>query len=113
MRKVQVLFAVLVASFLVVGTTFANSNGMSPDKNLRAEIISLIDQPVSSFFSEESLVANLKLMVNGNHELIVIDTGTENEELDSYLKSKLNYKKVNASDILHFNFYCVKVEFKK
>jgi hypothetical protein len=76
------------------------------------EIVKLIDHPQPGYSAGKDLTANLRLMVNGENELIVLDSGTDDVLLDSYIKSKLNYKKVNARDINYFKFYFVKVEFK-
>ena len=112
MRKVKVLLVALVASLFFSATAFAATEGMSPESSLRAEIIDLIDQPDVSVLNGKTEIANLRLMVNNDSELIVIDTGTSNKKLDVYLKAKLNYQKIDASQIQHLNFYFVKVEFR-
>ena len=112
MRKVKVLFFALIASLFIVSTAFAYSDGLSPESSLRAEIVDMIDHPGGSILDGQNLVANLRLMVNNENELIVIDTGTTDPKLDTFLKSKLNYKKVHSPSIQHFNFYFIKVEFR-
>jgi len=112
MKKVSVLLTVLAASLFFAGSVMAKGISVSPESSFRAEIVDMIDNPNFGEFQGESLVANLRLMVNEDHELIVIDTGTKDPELDSYLKSKLNYKIVKSPDVLHYNFYFIRVEFK-
>ena len=112
MRKVKVFLFALVAGLLFTSTAMASVDGLNPKPNLRAEIIKLIDQPEAEILQGQDLTANLRLMVNGENELIVLDTGTDDPLLDNYIKSKLNYKKVEAADINYFKFYFVKMEFK-
>jgi len=112
MRKVKVLFVALLAGLFITTTAMASVTGLNPEANLRTEIVKLIDHPTADILQGQNITANLRLMVNGENELIVLDTGTDDALLDSYIKSKLNYKKVSASDINYFKFYFVKVEFK-
>jgi len=113
MKKVKLLFVALVASLIFASTAFAATDGASPESALRTQILKYIDQPYHSVFNGEDLVANLRLMINKDNEIIVIDSGTQNPLLDKYLKSHLNYKKVDADNINYFDFYFIKVEFKK
>jgi hypothetical protein len=112
MRKVKVLFVALLAGLFITTTAMAATDGLNPESSLRSEIIKLIDHPQQDVLQGQDLTANLRLMVNGENELIVLDTGTNDPLLDSYIKSKLNYKKVEARDINYFKFYFVKMEFK-
>ena len=113
MKKVQYLFVALLATLFFTTTAIANTSNVSPESSLRAEIVDLIEAPSADILlGEECCVADMRLMVNRDNELIVVDTGTKNAQLDKYLKSKLNYKKVTTSDIQYFNFYFIKVEFR-
>ena len=112
MRKVKVILLALVTTLIFAGTVQAATYDVPPKTSLRSEIIDLIDQPTEGLLQESLVEANLRLMVNGNNELIVIDSGTDNAALDAYIKSKLNYKKVKADDIQYFTFYYLKMKFK-
>ena len=112
MRKVKVLFVAMLAGLFITTTAMAATDGLNPESSLRTEIIKLIDHPQQDVLQGQDLVANLRLMVNGDSELIVLDSGTDDPLLDNYIKSKLNYKKVEARDINYFKFYFVKMEFK-
>jgi hypothetical protein len=111
MRKVKV-FLFALATLFITSSAMAASTGLNPESTIRNEIVKLIDHPNQDVLQGQDLTANLRLMVNGENELIVLDSGTDDVLLDSYIKSKLNYKKVNARDINYFKFYFVKVEFK-
>jgi hypothetical protein len=112
MRKVKVFFVALFALVFFTNVAMADAIDRSPEKTLRSEIIDLIDHPTPDLLNGKDCTANLRLMVNDNDQLIVLSTGTDDPDLDKYIKSKLNYRKVKASDIVHYQFYFVKMEFK-
>ena len=112
MRKVKVFILALTSLMVFAGTLQASAPDNTPKKNLRSELIRLIDRPAEGILQESNAEVNLQLMVNGNREVIVINTGTDDPLLDAYLKSKLNYRKVEADDIQYFTFYYLKVRFE-
>ena len=113
MRKVKILFLALVSTLVFATSALAFSDGLSPESNLRSEIIELIAQPDLSILDGQNMDANLRLMINENNELIVIDSGTNNKQLDNYIKSKLNYKKIKSTGIDQFSFYFVRISFEE
>lgn len=113
MRKVKVLFVALLAGLFISTSAMAAASSLNPESNLRAEIIKLIDHPEKELLNgQDVVIAHLRLMVNDENQLIVLDTGTTDPDLDKYIKSKLNYQKVEATDINYYKFYFVKMEFK-
>ena len=111
MRKVKVFLLTLVAGLFLTTTAMASTTDLNPENNLRSEIVKLIDHPSIDIIDGQTEVANLRLMVNNENELIVLDTGTSNRQLDRYIKTKLNYKKVDAEDVNYFKSYFLKVQF--
>jgi hypothetical protein len=111
MRKVKVFLLTLVAGLFLTTTAMASTPDLSPENNLRSEIVKLIDHPSVDIIDGKTEIANLRLMVNNENELIVLDTGTNNRQLDRYIKAKLNYKKVDTEEINHFKSYFLKVQF--
>ena len=82
----KVFFALLFVS--VASMSFANT--VNPTKTdgaeLRTEILSLLGTPQLSGSMEERV--DIQFTVNAQHEVVILSTN--NEELDSYIKSKLN-----------------------
>ena len=111
MKNLKILLIVLLASTFSL-TSFANVSEGNPESDLRQEILDYIDQPSTTVYDSEYMVTNLKFMVNSDRELVVVDTGTENERLDNYLKNKLNYKRVDTNQVEYHKMYSVKVIFK-
>lgn len=69
----------------------------------------LIGLDITSLENEETL--KIDFMVNSKGEIIVISTN--NNDLDSSLKNKLNYKKLKAKNLETFKTYTVPVKIKK
>ena len=57
--------------------------------------------------------ADVLFTVNANRELIVLSVDSESAELETYLKRKLNYKKVNHKPSKHGEIYLLPVKMVK
>ncbi len=87
----------LVAALLAVGTTvFANDTNpvKTTPENVTSQIAELLKNPEMDV--EKDMMAKVTFMVNDNKELVVINVDTKNENLDAFIKSRLNYKKLDA-----------------
>ena len=58
------------------------------------EIATLLKSP--SFHLEKNVSAWVSLMVNDENELVVLSVKTENESVEHYVKSRLNYQKIST-----------------
>jgi len=113
MKNIRVLFVVLFASLFTMTTVNAANSNAKPENNLRTEVIDLLGAPDLSFTEGGEIEAKLLFMINDNNELILIDSGTENVYLENYLRTRLNYKKVNTDNIAYYKFYAMNVQFRK
>jgi len=66
---------------------------------IRTQIIELIDKPDLSDEMVENLEANLHFLINQKNEIVVLMVETDNDFVDQYLKSKLNYKKLLTDSV--------------
>ena len=93
MKKIKVLFlALLVTATFTSIAAVTNIN--EPSKVAVKEISRLLSNP--SFLIERDTFATVKFVVNENHELVVLSVKTEREEIESYIKKRLNYKTVTC-----------------
>ncbi len=96
MRKFSVLM--VAAMLLATGSIFANdskknSKKADPSKSLSTQIADLLDD--NSFVLEKGdWTANVKFILNNDKEIVVLSVDTDNEVLEGFVKSRLNYKKV-------------------
>ena len=89
----SILFSALFA--LVLGTATANTN---PETNTaRNEIKTLIQKSNLAGNLKNDVTVHVTFMVNANNEIIIMST--DQKDLDSSIKSTLNYKKLKSSDM--------------
>ena len=94
---------------LILGTASASTN---PETNsARTEIKKLIEKADLADNIKSDVIVNVKFMVNSNNEIIIISTDHKN--LDSGIKSTLNYKKLKSSDMEVNVTYTLPVRLKK
>jgi hypothetical protein len=90
MKKLQLL----VVAFVFFAMQ-AYANPIKPNEQLRADIVDLIGPECPYDYSQNECTAEVLFTVNTNGELIVLSVESPNKSAESYLKSKLNYKKVS------------------
>ena len=89
------LIALTVAVFVSV-SMFANNNNPNEtvQQKLRKEIIALLESP--QFEVENSdIIANIEFTLNTKNEIVVLNVESDEDMIAYYVKSRLNYQKVN------------------
>ncbi len=94
MKKVKVM---LVATALLIGSLASAATVTNPvnDPATSAEIGELLKDP--GFEVNNELTAMVTFMINDDQELVVLSVDTDNYDLERFVKSRLNYKKVDTS----------------
>lgn len=90
--------SIMLAAVVLVGTTLSAANPLGDKvKNEEAalEIAQLLENP--NFEYEDATAANVTLMVNNQGELEIISVSSENNKVESYVKSRLNHQKLDSS----------------
>jgi hypothetical protein len=85
----------IIALVLLVGTTLTAANPIVDKVNkdeASQEIAQLLDNPDFEF--ENGTVATVILMVNSDGELVIISVSTEDRQIESYIKSRLDHQKL-------------------
>ena len=101
------MFSILFA--FVLGTASASIDPTV--KSARTEIKELIVKADITNNLASEVTVNVTFQVNSKNEIIVIST--DNDDLDSNLKSVLNYKKLKSSDMNVGTTYTLPVKLKK
>jgi len=87
---------VLALGLFTINVSAANFHPIKPTDELRIEIVDLIGSNYTDeMMTTDQTEANVMFTVNSKKELIVLSVDTDNDQLESYLKHKLNYKKVH------------------
>lgn len=93
MKKIKVVYVVL--ALLATMGVFANKgNNIKVEKDLSAQIYEMLKQYPFELKSED-LTAEVRFTINNKGELVVLSVETQNDFLDNYVKSRLNYQKVD------------------
>jgi len=93
MKKLNVLLlavAFTVSSVLSASTTPTKAD--RPSTPLSEQISDLLKDPI--FEIEDEVMAEVTFMVNDQQEIVVLTVGTENTAVESFIKNRLNYQKV-------------------
>ena len=118
MKKLRLIITVISISLFATFSLNANEK-TSPlvKKELRTQIVSMIGTKVSLGFLElkKETSANISFVINDKNELVVLSVDSINEEVSSFVKSKLNYKKIAVNGVKKGEVYSLllKIEVKK
>lgn len=107
MRKLPV---VLVAAILFsAGNLFANDSKTTDPKEALAIQISHLLEDNSFIVKDHELTAKVVFTLNNHKEIVVISVDTEDEVLERFVKSRLNYQTVELASIEEGKMYSVPV----
>ena len=86
---------VLALALFTINVSAAVIEPIKPTDELRIEIVDLIGSSYMDNMIESEYSAEVIFTVNSKKELIILSVDSKNKEMESYLKRKLNYKKVD------------------
>lgn len=110
MRKFSLIL--VAAALLVSGSIFANdSDTKDPQKSLATQIGELLKENQLVVENYE-LTAEVLFTVNSEAEIVVISVDTGDSDLESFVKGKLNYKKVQLEEVVVGRMYRLPVRIK-
>jgi hypothetical protein len=112
MKKLIVFLSVLTGSLGMVHTVHADAIKMSPKAMLGKEIALLLDNAGVLNLKGETIEATVALMINEDMQCVVIDTGTDNPDLDRYIRNKLDSKRIWTRDVKQQVIYRVHTKFE-
>ncbi len=91
MKKLNVLF--LAVAFAVSSVVSASTEPTKTENVLGKEIKMLLKNP--SFKIEKELTAYVTFTFNESGEIVVLSVASESEVLENFIKSRLNYQKMD------------------
>ncbi len=92
MKKLSV--SLLAIAFAVSSVASASTSPVKTENVLNKEIKTLLKKP--SFKIKKELTAQVTFTLNDKQEIVVLSVDSDSEVLESYIKDRLNYRKVNA-----------------
>ncbi len=110
MRKLSLVF--VAAMLLVTGNILANDSIKDdPAKKLSTQIAELLED--NFLISDDvSLTAQIRFTLNNEGEIVVLSVDTDNERLESFVKGRLNYKKVEVAGTKEGKLFTIPIRIK-
>ncbi len=107
MRKISLVW--VAVALLSVGNVFADNKPKKaePAKTLSGHIARLLDD--NSFVAEQDMTATVRFTLNSKNEIVVLSVDTDDQVLESFVKSRMNYEKVNLPNVKKGRYYMVPV----
>ncbi|MDH3322743.1 MAG: hypothetical protein OEM04_07120 [Flavobacteriaceae bacterium] len=91
----------------------ATEKPVKPTDALRTEIIDLLGPNCPEDLSKNECTIDVIFTVNSESEIIVLSVDSSNDLAESFVKNKLNYKKVNYESHEVGELFLLPVTFKK
>ena len=89
--KTSLLIAALVLSSVLSATTVKKEKSVT---NLTEEIGTLLQNP--NFEVGEDITASVDIILNKEHEIVVLSVDAPDSSIDRFIKKRLNYKHVET-----------------
>ncbi len=94
MKNLKIISAIVALAFLSLSFTSTTET----KEELHQQIVKLIGDSSESL-SKVNLEVNVTFTLNNKSEIVVISINSDNDVVDQFVKSKLNYKKVSVKDL--------------
>ena len=94
----------LAIAITVSSVSFATTTDENPTSKLRQQIIRLLGK-TSEKIANTDIVADVVFTVNHRSEIVIISVKSKNDKIESFVKSKLNNKKISVSSINEEKIY--------
>ncbi|WOC40194.1 hypothetical protein [Polaribacter sp. HL-MS24] len=112
MKNLKIIIAVVSIALLTTFSLQATEKNNSKSNNeLRAKIVAVIGTKMPIHIKKES-TATISFIMNTKNELVILNIDSDNEEVSSYIKNKLNYKKMDVEGTLRGETYSLTFKVK-
>jgi len=115
MKNLKTIITVIAISLSTVFSVVASEKDPSKNlanKQLRTEIISLLGDKIPLQIKKES-IAEVAFMLNNDYEIVIISVDSKIDELSTFVKKKLNYKKLTTKGVKKGEFYRMPIKIKQ
>ncbi len=107
MRKIKIA-SVVCMLFATLGVFANKGEKETTTKSLSSQIYEMLED--NSFEVQYTeLTADVRFTINNKGELVVLSVETKNDVLEKFVKSRLNYQKVDAGVVTEVRIYTVPV----
>ena len=109
----------IFAALLILFATGMNAtprpmiNTAYNNDQIRSQFHKKLDIPSDDILEFSVEEAYVHFTINSMNEIVILTTGTNNPDLDAFIKRTLNYERIDLKNILIERDYYIKVTFKK
>ncbi|WP_418263250.1 hypothetical protein [Flavobacterium faecale] len=104
-----------IVCLLLLCTALVSANELKPKKTnskVFQELTTFLTPQSSVGELENETVVKVKIRINANNEIVVLQTDSFNEELNNYINESLNFKKLKTDELLIDTIYVFDVNFQ-
>ena len=106
MKNLKLLICVIAISLFASSVAFANSTETTTSSQLRAEVVQLLgSHPFDDIDENESIEAKVLFIINKKSEVVVVSVESSTRGVESFIKEKLNYKKIKSTGLKNGEIY--------
>ncbi|PQJ77926.1 hypothetical protein [Polaribacter porphyrae] len=115
MKNLKSIIAILAISLSTVFSVNATEKESEKEyatkvtKQLRTEIVSMLGTKIQLELKSDTK-AEVSFMINSKNEVVVISVDCKLTEFNSFVKSKLNYKKIDVKGVKKGEIYKIPVK---
>ncbi|PWG05508.1 hypothetical protein [Polaribacter aquimarinus] len=110
MKNLKTIITVVAISLSTVfSATAVEKNPLKKEKTIRTEIVSLLGDNIP-FQINHSCRAEISFIINNNNEVVVLNVDSKIAKFESFVKRKLNYKKLSLKNIKKGEVYRIPVK---
>lgn len=107
------IVSIVLAMFM--GIAFVSAKELKPKKsyaNASQQIIKLLTPSSEVGELEKAVIVRVKIKINNNNQIVVLETNAPTAELNNYIISNLNYQELTSTELEIDNEYVFVVNFK-
>lgn len=113
MNKLKSIITIIAISLATTFSTTATEKTTSKtNKKLRTEIVSILGDKIPMEI-KKTTKAEVSFIINDKNEIVVVSVDCESKEFNSFVKNKLNYKKINATGVKKGEIYIMPIKINK
>jgi hypothetical protein len=109
MKTLKKLLMVVV--LVVTASALASNKKPVHFEKAVEEIVAILGKP-SFEVTKQDLVAQFVITINSDNEIVVLSVDTNKQEVEQFIKSRLNYKKVSSTELKKGRVYKVPLRVK-
>lgn len=113
MKSLKSIITIIAISLATTfSTTATETEPTKITKELRTEIVSLLGDKIPIILKEDC-AATVSFIINNKNEIVILSVDCKVDKFNTYVKRKLNYKKIKVKGTLKGEIYKMPIKINK